>query len=65
MWKVLFWRKEMMNDDCKKQAEKILSLDSNWKNKDEKFKEMAIQIITNSLRYTEIHNIKNEEIINL
>ena len=49
----------------KKQAEKILSLDSIWKNRDEKFKEMTIQIMANSLRYDENHNIKNKEIINL
>lgn len=55
----------MMNYYYEKQAEKILSLDSNWKNRDEKFKEMAIQIMANSLRYAESHNIKNEEIINL
>ena len=45
----------------KKQAEKILSLDSIWKNRDEKFKEMTIQIMANSLRYAENHNIKNKE----
>lgn len=55
----------MMKDEYEKSAEKILSLDSNWINRDEKFKEMTIQIMTNCLRYVESHNIKNEEIINL
>ena len=55
----------MTKDEYKKSAEKILSLDSNWKNRDEKFKEMTIQIMTNYLKYAESHNIKNEEIINL
>ena len=35
------------------------------KNRGEKFKEMTIQIMANSLRYAETHNIKNEEIVNL
>ena len=55
----------IMKDKYEKSAEKILSLDSNWKNRGEKFKEMTIQIMANSLRYTETHNIKNEEIVNL
>ena len=37
----------------KKQAEKILSLDSIWKNRDEKLKEMTIKIMANNLRYDE------------
>lgn len=60
-----FLEKRMMSNDYEKQAEKILSLDSNWKNRSEKFKEMTIQIMANSLRYAETHNIKNEEIVNL
>lgn len=44
--------------NIKNQQKKILSLDSNWKNRDEKFKEMAIQIMTNCLKYAESHNIK-------
>ena len=54
-----------MNKDYEKQAEKILPLDSIWKNRDEKFKEMTIQIMANSLRYDKSHSIKNKEIVNL
>lgn len=55
----------MMNDNYEKQAEKILSLDSNWENRDEKFKEMAIQIMANTLRYTDSLKNYNENIFNL
>lgn len=48
-----------------KNKQKILSLDSNWENRDEKIIEMEIQIMANSLRHDKSHNIKNEEIINL
>ena len=53
-----------MKDEYEKSAEMILSLDSNWKNRGEKFKEMTIQIMANSLRHAESHNIKKEEIVN-
>ena len=55
----------MMNKDYEKQAEKILSLDSNWKNRDENFKELSIKIMANTLKYVENHNIENKEIVNL
>ena len=53
MWKVLLWRKEIMNEDYEKQAEKILSLDSNWKNRDDNFKKLSIKFMTNTLKYME------------
>lgn len=50
----------MMNKDYEKQAEKILSLDSNWKNRDDNFKEATIRVMTNTLKYIETHkNTKN------
>ena len=64
MWKVLFWRKEMMNDYYEKQAEKILSLDSNWINRDDEIKNLCIKIMINTLKYMENNNVK-KEIINL
>ena len=64
MWKVLFWRKEMMNDYYEKQAEKILSLDSNWINRDDEIKNLCIKIMINTLKYIENNNFK-KEIFNL
>ena len=55
----------MIKDKYEKSAEKILSLDSNWKNRDNNFKKLSIKVMANSLRYVESHNIKNKEIINL
>ena len=55
----------MINKDYEKQAEKILSLDSNWKNRDDNFKQLSIKFMANYLRYVENHNIENEEIVNL
>ena len=55
----------MMNKDYEKQAEKILSLDSNWKNRDDNFKELSIKFMTNTLKYMESHNIEDKEIVNL
>ena len=57
----------MMNKDYEKQAEKILSLDSIWKNKSNKskeFKELSIKFMANTLKYMENNNFK-KEIINL
>lgn len=54
-----------MNKDYEKQAEKILSLDSNWKNRDDNFKKLSIKFMANSLKYAESHNIKDKEIVNL
>ena len=53
-----------MNKDYEKQAEKILSLDSNWKDRDENFKELSIKIMANTLKYIENNNFK-KEIFNL
>ena len=43
----------MMNKDYEKQAEKILSLDSNWINRDDNFKQLSIKFMANYLRYVE------------
>ena len=53
-------KKEMAKDEYKKSAEKILSLDSNWKNKSEQFKKLSIQIMVNTLKYIENNNFKKE-----
>lgn len=56
-----------MNKDYEKQAEKILSLDSIWKNKSnksEQFKKLSIKFMANTLKYMENNNFK-KEIINL
>ena len=50
----------MMNKDYEKQAEKILSLDSNWKNRDDNFKKLSIKFMTNTLKYIENNNFKKE-----
>ena len=42
-----------MNKDYEKQAEKILSLDSIWKNKSEQFKKLSIKFMANTLKYIE------------
>lgn len=54
----------MMNDYYEKQAEKILSLDSNWINRDDEIKNLCIKIMINTLKYMENNNVK-KEIINL
>lgn len=53
-----------MNKDYKKQAKKILSLDSNWINRDDEIKNLCIKIMINTLKYMENNNFK-KEIFNL
>lgn len=45
----------MIKDEYEKSAEKILSLDSNWKNGDDNFKKATIRVIANTLKYIETH----------
>lgn len=57
-----------MNKNYEKQAEKILSLDSIWKNKSnksEQFKELSIKIMVNTLKYIDSLKNYNENIFNL
>ena len=50
-----------MNEDYENKAKEILSLNLNWKNRDDNFKELSIEIMSNTLKYLKNQNINSKE----